>query len=463
MPSDHLYPDGFVESLLGLLGEKGVRQGEAVLALDPGAHPQNLRARLMARPSSAAEVARVLELCREARVGVVPQGGRTGLAGGAVTREGQLIVSLDRMNHIQRIDPPARTAVVEAGVTLQRLQEALRPHGLVPGIDLGARGSATIGGMVSTNAGGIDAFRYGTMRERVLGLEVALADGRLLEQLSRVRKDNAGLALRQLFIGAEGTLGIVTRVALALVPDPGAQQALLILTDGLGAAVRVLRAVEATPRLALAAAELMSGNHFTVTARALGLAQLAATAPAAFAVLLVVSGADGQSSLEALLAEASERGELIDVLVPRNSSEERDLWRVREDWAVDRVRPGGLWYDVSVPLDALAGYLAALGERLRRHDPGLDLYVVGHLADGNLHVTVNAATPISARYAEIALLVYEGLREVGGSFSAEHGIGLEKRAALEHWAGPTAIELMRAIKTVFDPSGIMNPGKVLRA
>jgi FAD/FMN-containing dehydrogenase len=458
------YPPAFLVSLTAIVGTGGIRAGEALAALDPGVHPDNLRAGLMARPASPSEVARVLALCAAARVGVVPQGGRTGLAGGAVTRPGELIVSLDRLNRIERVDPAARTATVEAGVTLERLEATLAPHGLATGLDLGARGSATIGGMVATNAGGIDAFRYGTVRDRVLGLEVALANGALLEELSRVRKDNAGLPLRQLFIGSEGTLGVVTRVVLALVPAVGPRHAALVLVPHLDAAIAVMRAVEARPGITLVAAELMSGNHIALTARALGIAPVAGATPAAFGVLVAVTAAGGApvgEALEAALVAGSAAGLVVDALLPKNAAEERDLWRIREDWAVDRARPGGLWYDVSVPLDALAGYLAALEERIRRHDAALEVYVVGHLADGNVHVTVNAARPITERYAELAPLVYEGLRALGGSFSAEHGIGLEKRASLEQWAGPAGIALMRSVKAVFDPQGILNPGKVL--
>jgi len=166
--------------------------------------------------------------------------------------------------------------------------------------------------------------------------------------------------------------------------------------------------------------------------------------------------------LEAALARAADAGLILDCLLPKNAAEERDLWRVREDWAVDRVHPGGLWYDVSVPIDRLAQYLLDVESRLARHDPELSVYLVGHLADGNVHLTVNAAAPITQRYAEIAPLVYAGLRELGGSFSAEHGIGLEKRTSLADWAGQTRMRLMHSVKAVFDPKGVMNPGKVLK-
>ncbi len=454
------YPAGFLAALTAIVGEPGVRAGEQMSAVDPGMHANNLRASLMARPANTAQAAAVLALCARARIGVVPQGGRTGLSGGAWTHPGELIVSLDRMNRIESVDAASRTATVEAGVTLARLEEALAPHALAAGIDLGARGTATIGGMVATNAGGIEAFRYGTMRERVLGLEVALASGEVLCELSRIRKDNAGLALRQLFIGSEGTLGVITRIVLNLVPVSGPRHTALALLRGLDDAVTLMRAVEAEPGISLAAAELMSGNHIALSADSLHLAPLARMPPAAFGLLIAVTGAE--AALEAVLSRAADAGLIVDAMLPKNAAEERDLWRVREDWAVDRKYPGGLWYDVSVPIDRLAKYLADVESRLLRHDAALRMYIVGHLADGNVHFTINAAAPISERYAEIAPLIYEGLRELGGSFSAEHGIGLEKRASLEYWAGGTRLRLMQAVKALFDPNGVMNPGKVLK-
>ena len=454
------YPAGFLAALTAIVGEPGVRAGEQMSAVDPGMHANNLRASLMARPANTAQAAAVLALCARARIGVVPQGGRTGLSGGAWTHPGELIVSLDRMNRIESVDAASRTATVEAGVTLARLEEALAPHALAAGIDLGARGTATIGGMVATNAGGIEAFRYGTMRERVLGLEVALASGEVLCELSRIRKDNAGLALRQLFIGSEGTLGVITRIVLNLVPVSGPRHTALALLRGLDDAVTLMRAVEAEPGISLAAAELMSGNHIALSADSLHLAPLARMPPAAFGLLIAVTGAE--AALEAVLSRAADAGLIVDAMLPKNAAEERDLWRVREDWAVDRKYPGGLWYDVSVPIDRLAKYLADVESRLLRHDAALRMYIVGHLADGNVHFTINAAAPISERYAEIAPLIYEGLRELGGSFSAEHGIGLEKRASLEYWAGGTRLRLMQAVKALFDPNGVMNPGKVMK-
>jgi FAD/FMN-containing dehydrogenase len=451
-------------ALRAIVGEQGLVAGAALASRDPGVDARNLAAGLLVRPATIEQVSQVLALCNARALAVVPQGGRTGLAGGAVTGPGELILSLERLDRIAPFDVAGRTVLAEAGVTLERLDAQALAHGLTLGVDLGARGSATIGGMISTNAGGMQTHRYGTMRERVLGLEAVLADGRVLSELLRVRKDNSGYPLRQLFIGSEGTLGVVTRAVLSLVPAGGARQGALLAVPGLGAAVEVLRALERAPQFALVAAELMSHNHLAVTARALGLARFVPQTPAPYALLIAGEGPAPEPVAEALagaLAELAGRGLIDDALLPKNEGETRDLWRIREDWAVDRERPGGLWFDISVPLDALERYVADLNARLRAHDPALGIVLVGHLADGNLHVTVNAEQPISTRYSEVAPLVYAGLAACGGSYSAEHGIGLEKRADLAALGGEVKLDLMRRIKAVFDPLGILNPGKVL--
>ena len=458
------YPPAFEPALRQLLGIEGVRDPGQIALLDQGVASGNLRAALLARPATVADVAATLRLAAEHRVGVVPQGGRTGLSGGAVTEPAELVLSLERLNRIESIDADSQVAVVQAGVCLEQLAQAVGAHDLSPGIDLGARGTATLGGMVASNAGGIDAFRHGTMRERILGLEAALSTGAVLDMLACVRKDNSGLALRQLFIGSEGTLGVITRVAIQLVRASPPRHAALAVTRDAAKAVRVMRSIESEAGLSLAAAEVMSGNHVVLTAASLGIRLPVDVRSGDLVIVFSVTGT-GSAVAPDLLADVLSAGMeadlVVDCVLPKNATEERDLWRIREDWAVDRQRPGGLWFDISVPIGRLGDYLGGVQQRIRALDPALDVFIVGHLADGNLHVTVNADTPLTARYQEIAPLVYDGLKASGGSFSAEHGIGLEKRLSLEKWAGPTQIGLMRGIKAVFDPSGVMNPGKVL--
>jgi len=259
-----------VAALSAIVGPSAVRLAADLAARDPGIDPRNFGAALMLRPATTAEVGRVLAYCNQAHIGVVPQGGRTGLSGGAESAPDQVIVSLDRFDRIESLDPVSRTAVAGAGVTLAALAAAAAEHGLAPGIDLGARASATVGGLVSTNAGGNDAFRYGTMRERVLGLEAVLADGTVLSALGRVRKRNEGLPVEQLLIGAEGTLGVVTRVALSLVAADGAAATAVAAVADPAAAVALCALVQRPGAAALRAIELMSGNHARAACRATG-------------------------------------------------------------------------------------------------------------------------------------------------------------------------------------------------
>jgi FAD/FMN-containing dehydrogenase len=347
----------------------------------------------------------------------VPQGGRTGISGGAVSHAGEIILSLERLNAIESLDPISRTAVLQAGVTLGALMQACQPHHLSPAIDLGARDSATLGGLASTNAGGSQAFRFGTMRDRLLGLEVVLADGTVITELGQVRKRNEGLALEQLFIGAEGILGVITRVSIALVDEDGPLAAALIAVPSLSAAVTLTDQLQRATDLRLSAMELMSGNHAHISSHALGFTEFSQLCAQPYVVLIEVTAPNAGAAEESLvhaLAGPLESGLIVDAVIAQNEQQRRAMWQVREDWSVDRQRPGGLWYDVSVPIAHLARYLERFTSELTQHDPGLSIFVVGHLADGNIHITVNAAQPISARYEEIAALVTATLRDIGG-------------------------------------------------
>jgi FAD/FMN-containing dehydrogenase len=449
--------------LAALVGADHVRYAADLLALDPGVDPHNLGGDLWLRPKDSDEVVAILRYCYTNHISVVPQGGRTGLSGGAASRPGDVILSLERLNTLT-LDPISRTAVVGAGVKLAVLAGAAAAVGLSPGIDLGARDSATIGGMVSTNAGGIAAFRHGTLRERVLGLEAVLADGRVLSELGQVVKRNEGIAVERLLIGAEGTLGIITSVALSLVPLDGPVATALVGVPDLGAATRLATlALGQSPSIPTAL-EVMSSNHAQAVCQSLGYEDLKSLAACPYLVLVELSAATdeaAQATLLALLETAAEADIALDAAFAQNETQRAHFWRVREDWAVDRERPGGLWYDISVPLSRLSTYVDDVIERLQEHDAQLDLYLIGHLADGNLHVTVNATRPITERYDEIAAVVTQGLTALGGSFSAEHGIGVEKKATLERWIHPTKRQLMRSFKHLMDPHGILNPGKVI--
>lgn len=459
-----LVPETLVRELEGIVGAGNLLGPSELAGRDPGVDAETFGAGLLVRPADTAQVAAVLVRCHAARIGVVPQGGRTGLSGGARSEPGQIIVSLERMTRILEVDELSRVAVVEAGVRLGALVAACAAVGLSPGIDFGARDSATVGGMLATNAGGVEAFRHGTTRDRVLGLTAVLADGTVLDELGRVRKRNEGAAVERLLIGAEGTLGIITRASLALVTAPQRAATALVAVPAWPAALGLSRQLLARAALEPLAVEFMSANHARITVADLGLDAFRGLCAGVGLVLVEVAGAQPEVAcreLEDALQDAAARGEVSDALVAANESQRRSMWRLREDWAVDRRRPGGLWYDISVPGGALPQWLEDLPRRIAAHDAALEVFFVGHLADGNVHVTVNAPHPITARYEEIAALVTHGLRALGGSFSAEHGIGIEKKATLARHAGAAKLAVLRRVKDALDPHGIMNPGKVL--
>lgn len=440
---------------------------EAELATrDPGFDGRNFGAAALVRPRDTAGVAALVRFCAARGLSLVAQGGRTGLAGGAATLPGQVICDLGGLNKIEDIGPFARVAVVQAGATLGSLQEALAVHGLDPGIDLAARGSATIGGMVSTNAGGIMAFRNGTMRHRVLGLEAVLPDGRIFSDLTRVLKTSAGYDLKHLFIGAEGTLGIVTRVAIRLEPVPGASATALVGVPDAASAQRIVRHFLSSTGARLTAAEILWQRFAAAMQRALGYptGQLPLEAPC---LLVLGLGADSveaaQSALEDGLASVWEDAGIIDGLVATSQAQAEAIWRLREETGeIERMHHLPPSFDVSVPGGALDAYVERIEAGLKKIDQSYAPYVFGHLADGNLHISINTDGPLShARHEAIEDVLYEGLNEAGGSFSAEHGVGLEKREAYERHADPVKQALARSIKTMLDPGNVMNPGKIV--
>ncbi|MDX8466200.1 FAD-binding oxidoreductase [Mesorhizobium sp. VK23B] len=433
---------------------------------DPGFDTRNFGASALVRPTDTASVAALVKFCAERSIGLVAQGGRTGLAGGAATSAGQVICDLGGLNRIEEIDPFARVAIVQAGTTLGALQEAAAVHGLDPGIDLAARGSATIGGMVSTNAGGIMAFRNGTMRHRVLGLEAVLPDGRTFSDLTRVLKTSAGYDLKHLFIGAEGTLGIVTRVALRLDPVARASATALVGVPDAASAQRIVLHFLGQTGTRLTAAEILWRRFAAAMQKALGYApgQLPLEAPC---LLVLGLGADSvetaRAALEDGLAAIWEEAAIVDGLVASSEAQAAAMWRLREETEqIERMHHLPPSFDVSVPGGALDQYVARIEAGLKKIDASYAPYVFGHLADGNLHISINTDGPLShERHEAIEDVLYAGLNESGGSFSAEHGVGLDKRDAYERHADPVKRELARMIKAMIDPGNVMNPGKVV--
>lgn len=450
----------FVSQLKEIAGEKAVYQGERVTNLDRGFHEANLDAQLMVAPDDVSVLANVIRLCTQNEVSIVTHGGRTGLAGAASTRSGQLIVSIANLNRILNIDPLARTAVVEAGVTLAALNAALAHHGLSTGIDLAARDTSTLGGMASTNAGGIEAFRNGVMRQRVLGLEAVLPDGSIMSDLKTVRKANEGLDIKQLLIGAEGTLGTITKLSLSLDVCREPSVTLLLACPDAASALSVIRDLSQHSPGNLLCAEAMWADYVSVASAELGLDRVFGFADAGLYV--IAEFADTEiDRLETTLADAIEDARLLNALVAASERERQEFWLVREDsWAIDRKYPHGLWYDVSVPPAEIDSYMSSIANRIAIVSSDIRIFAISHLLDGNIHLTISAGKPLDEVKQAIFDAVYEDVCDNGGSFSAEHGIGTEKRQALAIYADSSKLRVMKQVKQVLDPQGLFNPGKV---
>ncbi|ASY60114.1 FAD-binding oxidoreductase [Sinorhizobium sp. CCBAU 05631] len=411
------------------------------------------------RPAGAAEVAIALKIRNEHHQNVVPQGGMTGLAGGANPKTEDIVISLERMSGIEEIDSAAATMTVLAGTPLDVAQRAAEQAGFLLPIDLGARGSCQIGGNLATNAGGIRVIRYGVTRDNVLGLEAVLADGTVLSSLNKMVKNNTGYDLRQLFIGSEGTLGIITRAVLRLRPLPtGRLTALCALASYADVAALLKRAQQQLP--GLSAFETMWESYFRFTCEAEGL-RLFETSPA-FAVIIEqdTQGRDGErDAFEVFLGQVLEDGLIGDALIAQSEKEAQTFWRVREGHALDRL-PSLANFDVSLPIGAIGRFAEACGAALHEAFPSAHVSFFGHVADSNLHIAFSAPDAPETLHA-VDEIVYTLVGRYHGSISAEHGIGTLKRDFLDRSRSPAEIEVIRRIKTALDPNGILNPGKVL--
>ena len=454
--------------LLTALGPQGVRLGDEVelpRCTDWSGHPP-VRPLALLRPASTAEVSAALTICHRHRIAVVPQGGLTGLAGAAVPVSGGVTLSLERMKAIEGVDRHAATMTVQAGATLQAVQEAAAEAGLAFGLDLGARGSCQIGGNLATNAGGNGVIQFGMMREQALGLEAVLADGTVLDMLRPMLKNNTGYDLKQLFIGSEGTLGVITRAVLRLRPAPLARATVLLALPDFEAAMALLGRLQAAFPGALAAFELM-WRDFVELSLEWKTAPPPFAEPHAFLALAEVTGADEaalQQALEELLAPALEEGLVVDAVLPPSRAQAAALWRIREATAEFPTRMQPINFDISLPLAVIGEFAQACVDALTRRWPGHRSVRFGHLGDGNLHLSTDARSlgELSFAKAEAAVeeLVYGLLATYGGSVSAEHGIGLHKKPFLGLSRSPAELAAMRQIKQALDPLGLMNPGKI---
>jgi FAD/FMN-containing dehydrogenase len=426
------------------------------------------------RPASTAEVAGCLRVAARMGVKIVPIGGNTGLVGGTMT-EGGLMISLERMNRIRALRQDARIVVAESGVILSQLHDAAAAKGLYFPLWFGARGSAMLGGALSTNAGGSNVLRYGSTRGLCLGLEVVLADGRVLDLMSELHKDNSGYDLKDLFIGAEGTLGIITAAVMKLVPAPLAHATATVAARSLADALVLLnRMQEATggrveafefmprtysDRLKIARPDLgLPFDHIpevTILIEAATTAPHEATPDETGAVPLV-------ALLEGVLAEMLDAGLITDAVVAQSETQRRSMWARRE--AAAEISAGltpAVDTDVCIPLDKVETFLETVLDRLEALDPGLSSLTVAHLGDGNLHFTAFPTQESAALKDQVLEVVEDVVAELRGSFSAEHGVGLSKLSSMSRRKDPVALDVMRAIKSALDPEGRMNPGKVI--
>ncbi len=425
------------------------------------------------RPASTAEVAECVRLCAAAHVPLVPQGGNTSMVGGAVPAEdgSQLVLSLSRLARVRALDPLDLTLTIEAGVTLKAAQEAAEAARCLLPLSIASEGTAEIGGVLATNAGGNNTLRYGNARDRVLGLEVVLADGSIWDGLRRLRKDNTGYCLRQLFIGSEGTLGIITAAVLRLEPAPAERIAAFAALPSPEAALALLRRLRHHDAAALVAFEYMSAAGLAlVLAHIPGTRlPLAEKAPHYALIELASSRPDAglAAGLETVLAAAMEAGEVTDAAVSASEAQRASFWRLREEHSeAQRLAGASVKNDVSVPVPAIPEFLARAAAAGAAVVPGIRVVPFGHLGDGNIHFNFvqpegMAAAAFLAASEALMDAVNEVVHDLGGSFSAEHGIGRLKPAMLASWRAGPELALMRRIKAALDPDCLLNPGKVL--
>jgi FAD/FMN-containing dehydrogenase len=414
------------------------------------------------RPSSTQDVATILRECDRAGQRVVIQGGLTGLAGGATPQAGELAISLERLSRIEEIDRIAQTMTVRAGTPLQAVQEAAAAAGFLFPLDLGARGSCTIGGNIATNAGGNQVIRFGMMRNLVLGLEAVLADGTIVSSMNKMLKNNAGYDLKQLFIGTEGTLGVVTRAVLRLWPKLPSKVTALCALRGFDEAVALLHALQAELGPSLSAFEAMWASYFHYVVERLSLASpFGARHP--LYVLVEIEGTDHAGDLarlEAVLVAALQSNTIADAAVAQSEREARSFWAIRD--GIGEVTPTLqplLAFDVSLPIAAMKGFLGSLDGAFARHRTPVTNLVFGHIGDSNLHLAVT--THSAADSEPLCDLVYAAVGAHGGSISAEHGVGTLRRGYLHHSRNAQELDVMRRLKAALDPHGILNAQRVL--
>ncbi len=453
-----------LDQLTAALGADVITPGDAVdrryhcdwSAIDPA------RPLALIRPRTTEQVSTALRLCHAAGQTVVPQGGLTGLAGGATPRADDIVLSLERLAGIEEIDTSAATITVRAGTILESAQKAADDAGFLLALDLGARGSCQIGGNLSTNAGGNRVIRYGMAREQVLGLEVVLADGTVVTSLNKMLKNNAGYDIKQVFLGAEGTLGIITRAVLRLHARPLSRATAFCAFADYASVVTLLR--QAQSELGgISAFEVMWHDFYDFIANHPTTKQKPLPDRYPFYALIELSGSDptaDQARFEALLGKAIADGAILDAVIAQSEQSARDFWLIREGHAIDTM-PLVINFDVSLPIGDIDRFVTRCRADLQARWPGSHNLFYGHIGDSNLHISVMIAGEGPSVMHDIDAVVYEAVRAMAGSVSAEHGVGTLKRAYLGYSRSAPELALMRQLKQALDPKGILNPGKLL--
>jgi len=444
-----------LDQLRAALGADGVLTGAEIGAAAAGdMSGTGGTPRALIRPRSTEQVSAALRLCNAAGVPVIAQGGMTGLAGGANPTGGEIALSLELLRGIEEVDTASATMVVKAGTPLEECQKAAAENGLFLALDLGSRGSCTIGGNISTNAGGIRVIRYGRAREQVLGLEAVLADGTVVSSMNRMLKNNAGYDLKHLFIGSEGTLGIITRAVFRLHPPPGEITTVLCAVSSYAEVVALLRRAQESLG-GVMASEAMWQDYFRFNADALKLRLFEGDHP--FCVILESTA--GVEAIEAFLAASLEEGLIADALIARSTREVREIWSVREGHPIEAL-PNLLNFDVSLPIGMIGDYAEACTAALLKRWPAAHVSFYGHVGDSNVHICVSAPYGPGEDMHSVDEIVYAVLGDYRGSISAEHGIGTLKRPYLHLSRSGPELGLMTQMKQWLDPNGILNPGKL---
>jgi len=422
------------------------------------------------RPGSVEEVSRILKLANDTKTAIVPQGGNTGLVGGQIPHHNEVVLSLTRLDKIREVDPVSNTMTVEAGVTLQRAREAAANAGRLYPQLLPSEGTCTIGGNLSTNAGGVAAVAHGISRSHAVGLEVVLADGRVLNALNKLKKDNTGYDLRDLFIGSEGTLGIITAAVLKLVPRPRSMETAFAGVTSPQAAVDLLGVAMERSGGDVTSFEMMLRDGVEAVVKLDSASRDPLVKPYPWYALIELSSQQRlglRETMEEILSVGMERGLVLDATIAESLDQAKSFWRIREMFGeVQRHLGGSIKHDISVPIAAIPAFIEEANAAVVELIPGARPMPFGHVGDGNIHYNVNQPVGADkaqflARWGDVNKVVFAVVKKYGGSISAEHGVGVMKRDILSEYKDPVAMDLMRGLKTMLDPNGILNPGKVL--